>query len=280
MRKSMPSRVSRPIVEPLEGRALMATGPSAAAIARAAIRREAAEIARADLSLSGAGESTILSALNGGAGHEFVTLIKKEVKNLDSVILQFATGAIKQYSVPGFVAEVPTQQPLYTGNGYDRIYLTEAGAVLLKGNVLELGAITRGPFSQSDATSQIVFAINRGAGGSLGPAFPSNPGITPDALVTLTIGPYASSVSGTITDLVTNQTQTIASNEIQVDGPVARVLVNSSQIPSEGFSLKHYTFAAWTVLEPSAGISSVGSFAPFSSMIPIGLLTTVKPPKL
>ncbi len=175
----------------------------------------------------------------------------------------------------------PSFQPLYTGGGFDRMLLVAAGAVLLKGNVLELGAIANGPFARSDATSQVVFAINRGEGSALGPAFPSVPGITPDALVTITIGPYASSYSGTITDLTTGATQAISPNDIQVNSVAVRVLVNSNQIPSKGLPLKKYTFASWTELSPYTGHQLGWKFRPRRTRwIPIGVLTTVKPPKL
>ena len=57
--------------------------------------------------------------------------------------------------------------------------------------------------------------------------------------------------------------------------------IDASQLPSEGFPINHYRFAAWTQLvqyagvSSSGGISSVGSFAPESSMIPIGVLKNV-----
>jgi hypothetical protein len=264
--------------ESLEGRALL----SVAAVMHHHVQRtvQAMRDHRSSISDSDAGEGAILSAINGGAGHEFATLIKREVPNIFGVAGKFESGAISEYTIPGFVVRTPDFQPLYTGGGFDRMLLVAAGAVLLKGNVLELGAIANGPFARSDATSQVVFAINRGEGRALGPAFPSVPGITPDALVRITIGPYASSYSGTITDLTTGATQAISPNDIQVNSVAVRVLVNSNQIPSKGLPLKKYTYASWTELSPYSGIILVGSFAPEETMNSIGVLTTVKPPKL
>jgi hypothetical protein len=278
MRQIAPKRTKGLVFESLEGRALLSVAGSSPHHGPVDVVR----VHRPIISLSGPGEGAILSAINGGAGHEFVTLIHREVHNLNGVILKFASGAITEYTIPGFVVRSPSYQPLYitTGGQFDRMLLVAAGAVVLKGNVVELGAIANGPFARSDATSQVVFAINRGEGSSLGPAFPSEPGITPDALVTITVGPYASSYSGTITDLTTGTTQAISPNDIQVNNVAVRVLVNSNQIPSKGLPLKKYTFASWTELSPYTGINLVGSFAPESTMIPIGVLTTVKPPKL
>jgi hypothetical protein len=278
MRPIAPKRTKNLVFESLEGRALL----SAAGVS-AHHRHGPVDFVRdhgPNISYSGPGAAAILSAINGGAGHEFVTLIKREVPNENAVILKFESGAINQYTIPGFFVRSPGFQPLYTGGQFDRMLLVAAGAVLLKGNVLELGAIANGPFARSDATSQVVFAINRGEGSSLGPAFASEPGITPDALVTITVGPYQSSYSGTITDLTTGTTQAISPNDIQVNGPAVRVLVNSNQIPSKGLPLKKYTFASWTELSPYTGINLVGSFAPEGTMDRIGVLTTVKPPTL
>ena len=64
----------------------------------------------------------------------------------------------------------------------DQLLPTAVGALVLKHNVLELGAIMRGPFHDPN-TSYYVFTINRGAGSKLGPTFSARPGITPDALI-------------------------------------------------------------------------------------------------
>jgi hypothetical protein len=278
MSRIAPKRTKNLAFESLEGRALL----SVAAVMHDDVQRtvEAMRDHGSSISASDAGEGAILSAINGGAGQDFATLIKREVHNISGVAARFESGANSEYVIPGFVVRTPGFQPLYTGPRFDRLLLVAAGAVLLKGNVLELGALANAPFTRSDATSQVVFAINRGEGRALGPAFPSVPGITPDALVTITIGPYASSYAGTITDLTTGATQAISPSDIQVNGVAVRVLVHSNQIPSKGLPLKKYTFASWTELSPYSGINLVGSFAPEDSMIPIGILTTVKPPTL
>jgi hypothetical protein len=142
---------------------------------------------------------------------------------------------------------------------------------VFKGNVLELGAIMRGPFHDPDP-SYYVFAFNRGAGGRLGPTFAARPGITPDLLVTITVGPYGSSASGTITDLTSGATQSVAPASIQVKGPVLRVFLKTTQLPSTGQPLQKYRFAFWTQTQPGYDITKVASFAPNASMIPIGML--------
>ena len=95
-----------------------------------------------------------------------------------------------------------------------------------------------------------MFAFNRGAGSRLGPTFASVPGITPDALVTLTVGPYGSSASGTITDLTTGASQPIAPSSIKIQGPVIRVYLNINQLPSKGWPVQKYRFAFWTQTAP------------------------------
>ncbi len=93
----------------------------------------------------------------------------------------------------------------------------------------------------------------------------------------MTVGPYGQNNSATITDLTTGSTQTISSPVIRVAGPTVRILLNASQLPSEGFALKHYTFAVWAALEPNAPFQDVGSFVPEDSMIPIGVEPNVNP---
>ena len=147
---------------------------------------------------------------------------------------------------------------------------------MLKQNKIELGAIVRGPFTTTPFASTIVFAINRGAGHRLGPYYAGRPGITPDALVSVTVGSHGQNNSATITDLTTGTTQPISSPVISVAGPTVRILLDTSQLPSEGFALKQYTFAVWTATKPNAPIQDVGSFLPEDSMVPIGVETNVK----
>jgi hypothetical protein len=231
---------------------------------------------RPSLQSDPAGYAAIVSALNGGLGSEWVKLIRSEVHNLGSVIGGFVAGKYTSYSIPGLTVKTPNVQPEFTGQVYDQLLVTVAGASVLKKNVLELGAIMRGPF-HDPATSYYVFALNRGAGASLGPTFASRPGITPDALVTLTVGPYGSSASGTITDLTSGTTQSIDPSSIRINGPVIRVFLNTSQFPSKGLPIQKYHFAFWTQTQPGTDISTVASFAPESSMIPIGVLKNVAP---
>jgi len=221
-----------------------------------------------------AGIAAIMSALEGGMGREWVSLIRAGVKNPLAVIAGFSTGKYTSYSISGLTAETPSVQPAFAGQPYDQLLATVAGASVFKGNVLELGAIMRGPF-HDPAPSYYVFAFNRGAGASQGATFASRPGITPDALVTLTVGPYGSSVTGTITDLTTHSTQAIPSSSIEIRGPVVRVFLKTAQLPSRGWPLQKYRFTFWTQTQPGNNISTVASFAPESSMIPIGVLKSV-----
>lgn len=262
-------------VETLEGRALL----SGAGVERPH-GHGAAILARLEgpqFSINAAGKSAVINAMLGGAGHEFVALAEKEVKNPLAVAEGLTDHTITQYTVPGIVVKQINLQSGYTGLPHDVLALNIGGAVVLKKNKIELGAIVRGPFTTTPFGTDIVFAINRGAGGRLGPYYPSRPGITPDALVTVSVGPYGQGNSATITDLTTGMTQPIRSPVISVKGPTVRILLDANQLPSEGFRLKQYTFAVWTATQPNAPIQDVGSFVPEDSMIPIGIETNVSP---
>jgi hypothetical protein len=272
-RQSM--RVKTLVLEPLEPKTLLSAtgfrppgGPAAALISR---------LQEPKIIGGGAGQTAILNAIFGGAGHEFVTLAQHEVHNIGAVVAGFQAGSLTQFSVPGLAVKLTNLQSGYTGQPHDPLSLNAGGALLLKGKKIELAAIVRGPFTTYPGTTSIDFAVNRGAGTRLGPAFASRPGITPDLTVTVTVGPYGRSTSATITDLTTGTTSAIASPKIQVAGPVVRILLPSSLLPSQGVAIQKYTFAIWTETQPGAGIQNVGSFLPEDSMVPIGVETTVNP---
>jgi len=278
MRRNACSRVKNLGFDALEGRALLSVSGI-----RAPRELGAAVLARVHapkITDASPGQTAILSAIFGGAGHEFVTLAEKEVHNIGSVVSGFRSGAIIQYTVAGLVFKTTNWQSGYTGFPHDPLSLTVGGGVLLKGKKIELAAIVRGPFTTYPGTTYIVFAINRGAGARLGPAFAGRPGITPDALVTVTVGPYGQGNSATITDLTTGTTQPLNPPEIQVAGPVVRLLISTSQLPSEGLPVSKYQFAVWTETQLDAPYQDVGSFAPENGMIPLGVETNVNPPRL
>ena len=275
MPRRIPVRSKSLLVEPLEPKMLLSSGGF-----QAHPRLDPAlvfHVHQPSIVTARGGETAILNAIFGGAGHEFVTLAQREVRNIGAVVAGFEVGTLTQYSVPGLAVKVTNLQSGYTGQPHDPLSLNVGGALLLKGKNIELGAIVRGPFTTYPGTTSIVFALNRGAGSRLGPAFASRPGITPDALVTVTVGPYGQGNSATITDLTTGTTSPISSPTIRVAGPTVRILLSSSLLPSEGAQLKNYTFAIWTETQPGASIQNVGSFLPENAMIPIGVETNVKP---
>jgi hypothetical protein len=274
MRCRTPPKNRRLGFEQLEGRMLLSiTGIDPPKSAAAQFGR----VKPAYVKVSPPGEQAILNAYFGGAGHEFVMLAQRDVKNPSTVISGFETGTITQYSGPGLAVKIPNLQSGYTGLPHDALSLNIGGAILVKGKRNELACIVRGPFTTSPRTTYIVFALNRGAGDRLGPAFSGRPGITPDALVTVTVGPGGRSNSATITDLTSGSTVPLVTPVIRVNGPVLRVLVPASALPSEGFPVNKYTFAVWTEAQLNAAYPSVGSFVPEDAMIPIGVLTNVQP---
>jgi hypothetical protein len=221
-----------------------------------------------------AGVAAIMSALNGGLGSEWVSLIRGQVHNLRAIISGFVSGRYTSYSISGLTARTPGVQAEFVGQPYDQLLPTVAGASVFKGNVLELGAIMRGPF-HDPAPSYYVFGLNRGSGASLGPVFASRPGITPDVLVTLNVGPYGSSATGTIADLQNGSVQTIDASNIQIKGPVIRVFLRTAQFATLGQPVQKWRFAFWTQTSPGSDISTVASFAPDAKMIPIGIAKRV-----
>lgn len=272
MRRDSHTRAFRPSLASLEDRALMShVGPMPFRPAHPALVRHVPN----QIATDPAGIAAIRTALSGGMGSEWTTLVRTRVRNLNAVIGGFISGRITEYSIPGMTAKTPAVQPLFVGQPYDQLLPTIVGAAVFRRNVLELGAVMRGPF-HNPATSYYVFAFNRGAGAGLGPTFAARPAITPDALVTLTVGPYGSTASGTLTDLTDGSVQPISSSSISIRGPVVRVYLNANQLPSKGWPLQRYRFAFWTQTQPGNDITTVADFAPETSMIPIAVLRNVR----
>jgi hypothetical protein len=217
-----------------------------------------------------AGVAAILSALTGGPGSEFVNLILKQVPNPLALVLQFESGARTEASIHGVAVRVATILSTFTGDHYDYQAAVAAGAVLRPRHILELAAILRGP-NRSPAPAYYVFGIDRGSGAALGPRFPERPGITPDALVTITVGTNNTNPSGTITDLRTEAVSTINPSAIQFVGSTLRVSVNTAQLPSTGFPLAKYRFDFWVQSQLNGDFGTVGSFLPDMNEIPIGV---------
>lgn len=218
--------------------------------------------------------SAIMSALGGGVGSEWATLIRRQVRNPQAVVRQFTAGRTSTFSATGIAFRTPAEQPLFTGRPYDQLLPLAAGGAVFRNNVMEFATILRGEF-RDPATSYYVFAVDRGAGGSLGATFSARPGITPDALVTITVGPYGSSATGEIRDLTDGSVQAIDPSKIAIQGATLRVFLDASQLPSRGAQLARYRFAMWTQTRPGADIADVASFAPDDSMIPIAVLRNV-----
>ncbi|MFO0949780.1 MAG: hypothetical protein U0835_01240 [Isosphaeraceae bacterium] len=268
MSRNQPRRKSLVAVEPLEGRALLAAGASPFA--------QLSALVRPSLSLPGvktdpAAVAAIMAALNGGAGSEFVTLLRRQAPNLNAVIAGFISGKTTQFTTPGIVAKIPKFQEGFTGRRYDHLSATLAGAVVLPKNTLELAMVTRGPFDEA-VPGYVVFGLDRGAGARRGPIFSSRPGITPDALVTVKVGPYGKGSTAFVTDLTTGKTTALDPSKIQVQGAVVRVFVDLSKLPSQGRPANAYRFAAWTRSDLTGGIQNVGSFVAETTMTPVGVL--------
>jgi hypothetical protein len=263
----------RPVLEDLEGRQLL-SGASLAG--RAFTPTALVRAIRSSIKTDPAGVAAIMNAINGGLGSEWVKLLRAQVRNLGSVLGGFVGGRISTYTTPGVAARTPAAQSLFVGQPYDQLLPQVAGAAVFKRNVLELGAIMRGPFHDPNP-SYYQFALDRGAGASLGPIFAARPGITPDTVVTLTVGPFGSSASGTITDLTSGATQAIDPSKIEIRGPVIRVFLDAQQLPSHGFQLAKYRFAFWTQTQPGRDIRTVASFLPDTKMIPISVQTRIAP---
>lgn len=252
----------------MEGRTLLSAGvlasPKAAAVVALQIPTGQAtpgEVAQ------------VLAAIRKGAGAEFITLLRREVKNIQSVIAGFSLGLINEYRVPGIVLKVPKFQEQYTGIRLDQLSATAAGAVLAARNRLVLGAIMRGPIDDP-TPSTYVFGFDRSGGLLTSSPFPNRPNIRYDATVTVTVA--GGSISGSVTDLNSGAVTPLSSRAIQIRGATLRVVLNPNLLPSTGAKLNAYRFAFWSRSAAEGGIETVASFAPEEQSIPIGTLVRVR----
>jgi hypothetical protein len=255
----------RPACETLEGRELPSGLTVPASVESALIQG----VAQHAIKTVPGGVAAIQSALGGGPGSEFARLVLSEVKNPSALLSQFESGASTAASIRGAAARNATILGSFTGAHYDYLAAVAAGAIVVSPSTLELGAILRGP-NRSTAPAYFVFGIDRGAGAGLGPLFPARPGITPDALVTITAAPNNTSVSAAVTDLTTGAVTPLAPSAIQAKGSTLRVFVPLSELPSTGAPASQYRFAFWTQSQPGNSLANVGSFVPDSTMIPVG----------
>lgn len=260
---SQRTRRARLSVENLEGRALLTAGLKLPGGIAALVSLPQLQGVKTDP----AAVAAILAALKGGPGNEFTTLLRNQVPNLQTVIARFVLGQIQEFTTPGVAVKTPQFQSGFVGRHYDHLSLTAAGAILLRNGKIEFGAIMRGPFDEP-VGAQVVFGVNRGGGV---PIFGTRPAITPDATVTINVGPYGTHPVAWVTDLRTGAITPINPSQILVQGAVARVFVTPAQLPSRGYSLGAYRFAAWTSDAPGLSLSHVGSFSPETTMIPIGV---------
>ena len=129
---------SRPVVEFLERRSLLS---GLSPLIRPALSSAMIGQVHRTIATDPAGIAAIMSALDGGMGKEWISLIRAGVKNPLAVIAGFETGKYTSYSISGLTAESPSIQPAFTGQPYDQLLATVAGASVFKRNTLELGAI-------------------------------------------------------------------------------------------------------------------------------------------
>lgn len=249
------------VVEPLEGRYLQAS--LSIRPPRVAIRGNPSD---------GSGVQAILAALNGGAGSEFVTLIRRGFPNVGAVVRQFMLGQRTSATVKGFSVRVPKLQPAYAGPQLDQFNPTAAGAVLLRDGRLELAAIMRGPIDLPVETTY-VWGIDRGSRLSDPEGF-GMPSLRYDATVTVTR--VGSTISGTIRDRITGNVTSFSPDAVKIEGPTIRVFLSkpSELLSSTGVALSRYRFAFWT-RSGDGGLSNVGGFVPLSQSVPIGVLGKV-----
>jgi hypothetical protein len=241
----MPRHGFVPRVEGMESRALLsglgAWRPSVAMLARN--------------TRDGDGTAAILAALRGGPGAEFLAQARKHVRNVQSVLLGFATGARTKLEVPGFAAVKPGLLETYTGPRFDQFKPVAAGAVLLAGGkTLSLGAIVDGPIDYPLPVNY-VWGLDLGRGSRN--LWAEHPGVKADTLIRVSRS-ATGAVTLTLTDLVAGTTQELDPRLVKIAGPTVRVRLKLAQLPDAGAGVRAGTFSFWSESGPG-GIETIGA---------------------
>src|SRR5271157_655773 len=125
MQSRLHLKSSRAVVEVLEGRSLLSGFKP---LVPSGLRPAMIGPVNPTIATDPAGIAAIMSALEGGMGREWVSLIRAEVRNPLAVIAGFSTGKYTSYSISGLTAETPSVQPAFAGQPYDQILAAVAGA--------------------------------------------------------------------------------------------------------------------------------------------------------
>jgi hypothetical protein len=205
-----------------------------------------------------------------GPGAEFASVIRSQVRNLSGVISGFTSGRIREFTTPGVAVRTPGFNPSFVpiAQKFDHLRLVAAGALVMPDSTLQLGAIVDGPFDEA-VPAVLMFGIDRG--GRRAPIFADRPGLTPDAVAIVVVGPYGQSVSGAVVDLKTSAASAIDPARIRVEGATVRAFVPLSQLPSAGLTASRYRFTAWTQDRGGLDPSAVASFLPDTKMVQVGV---------
>ena len=253
-------------VEPLEGRIAM----SHAAIAPP-------RVALLANSSDGSGQAAFLAAMRGGPGSEFITLIRKQVRNVTGLAVGFGSGLIQSINLKGFVAKQPYLLETYTGPHLDQFNPMAAGALYLSNGRLELGAIMRGPIDRAEKVTY-VWGLNRGGGTPDSTGFGPT-GVPYDAYVSVTRENGV--ITASLTDLKTGVVTPIDSSSVRINGPTIRVFLKNPKtlLPSTGLPITKYQFAFWTRGGDSSGQSGLASFLPSNGTAQVGNLGPARGPR-
>lgn len=221
-------------------------------------------------SLSGRVGGLIRDAVLGayiGAGSEFVTLLKRQVRNPYAIVGQFQRGERTTFDTRGFAALTHTTLPTYTGGHPDAILPRVAGAVVLPSGKLSLAAVMRGPMDELNEGARYVWAFNTGRGATI--QFDQYPQILADTIVRVDIGQDRQATL-TIDDLVNGSSRTLDPALVKIVGATIRLRLSQNDFPAGSVPLRKAQFAFWVHQQPG-GLETVPNFLPQRS-IAVGAL--------
>lgn len=205
----------------------------------------------------------VLDALRNGEGNEWLSIVKRQVRNPLGIAREFMSGARTEYINRGMAFRVAKSTPSYVGTAPDEFKTIAAGAVFTSRNRLLLGAIVDGPIGDMP-NGQFVFGIDRGA-----PRIAIAGGAETMVDATITVRMVNHRIQDVqVRDLTNNRVTTLPASAVKVRGATLQVQINPALLPSRGYALGQYRFAFWTV---DGAKDQIASYATEGKTVPVAL---------
>jgi hypothetical protein len=164
------------------------------------------------------------------------------------------------------VSKAPHFYQFYTGPKLSELNAVKASAKFSPSGTFTFTGTNAGVINQGPAV--YVWGVDRS--GNLGPGpFTGRPKIKFDAVVIVSLD-TSLTPTARVLDLTNGASTDLPAGSVRVHGRTVSVTVASSLLPSTGLAPSHYRFNFWPEDGGPPASSSVASFAPERTTVPVG----------